>query len=157
MDKKHKLQTREEYEEYLRAYPKDRCPFCDWPHEQIVLHEGRNWVWIYNRFPYWKNQTMLLPKRHIKEITELSVSEMGELIEMYDHAITKFRDEGIGDKYVMFWRLRDRQIDSISGNKRPAHLHINLVTDRDHLWDPLIDPEAVKCDFAKLQDKHESK
>jgi len=149
----HKLGTRDDYENYLRGYRKDRCPFCDWPHEQIVLHEGHNWIWIYNRFPYWKNQTMLVPKRHFKEITDMSLAETAEMIDMYKFALNRFRERGIGDKYVMFWRLRDRMIDSISGNKRPDHFHINLVTDKDHLWDPLIDPEAIKCDPNKLMDE----
>jgi len=147
-----KLGTRDDYEAYLKEHS-DKCTFCDWPHEQIVLHEGRNWVWIYNRFPYWNAYTVIVPKRHIVEFTEVSIDELAEFLEMYKYALNRFREAGVAKKYILQWRLRDELIDSISGNRRPDHFHANFVADKDHLYDPTIDPNAINFDYTVLIDK----
>lgn len=158
MKKNFKLLSREEYETWLKSMPKDYCAFCDWPKNQIVLREGRNWVWIANIAPYWRYHTMLITKRHIKEMTEMSLSEMGELAEMYNHIINKFRkcqlkrtDGSEVKKYVFFWRLRDDLYDPVSGNLRPDHFHIHLAPDKDHLWDPVIEKDAHQIDIELLK------
>ena len=135
----------------------DYCAFCDWRENQIVLKEGRGWLWIANCAPYWRYHTMFITKRHVKELSELSITEMGELIEFYAYAIERFRKAKLSrpdgteiKKYVFFWRLRDDLFDPISGNKRPDHFHIHLAPDKDHLWDPVIDKDASKVDIVRL-------
>jgi len=100
---------------------------------------------------------MFITKRHVKELSELSITEMGELIEFYAYAIERFRKAKLSrpdgteiKKYVFFWRLRDDLFDPISGNKRPDHFHIHLAPDKDHLWDPVIDKDASKVDIVRL-------
>jgi len=121
-----KMLSRKQYEEWLKSFPPDYCSFCDWPHNQITLHEGKNWIWIANRSPYWYWHTMLVTKRHVREFDQLSVIEAGELVEMYGYIVKKYReaelkrsDNSLIKKYVFFWRLRDDLYDPISGNMRP--------------------------------------
>lgn len=175
MAKQIRLGTRDEYEKFLKEYP--GCAFCDWDKEwkgepvQIVLHKGKNWNWLYNRWPYWPCYTVISPKEHIKEVTELlprskiliwfiktispSVGRLIEMIEMYQYGLEKFRKLGLSEKYIVQFRMRDNLVDSISGNKRPEHFHINFVADKDHLYDPTIDPDAVNFDYTVLMDKEE--
>jgi len=100
---------------------------------------------------------MFITKRHATEMSLLSVMEMGELVEMYTYAVQKFRAARLKNrdgkeikKYVFFWRLRDDRLDPLSGNIKPDHFHIHLAPDKDHLWDPVIDQDAVGIDLKKL-------
>ena len=151
-----RMLSREEYEIWLKSFPENYCAFCDWKKNQIILKEGKHWIWIANRSPYWKYHTIFFTKRHLKEITELSDEEMKEFFEMYSYAISKFRnaklkrDDGSEiKKYVFFWRLRDDLLDRISGNIRPDHFHVHLTPDKDHFWDSTIDRNAYKIDIVK--------
>jgi diadenosine tetraphosphate (Ap4A) HIT family hydrolase len=149
-----KLFSRREYNDWLRTLPKEYCAFCDWKSHQILLHEGRYWLWIMNLAPYWRYHTLLIPKRHVREFSELDVPEVGELVEVYSHAVSRFRrarlsrsDDSIVEKFVFFWRLRDNPMDFASGNQRPDHFHIHFVPDRDQLFDPVLDDDAVSVDI----------
>lgn len=152
-----KLLTRGEYEEWIRGMEPNYCAFCDWQKNQLLLVEGRAWLWIASRAPYWRYHTMLIPKRHIVEFNELTVIEMGEFVEMYESAVATLRSADLHNpdgspikKYIFFWRLRDDPVDHLSGNLRPGHLHVHVTPDRDHLFDPLLDEEAVRTDFSPL-------
>ena len=152
-----KLLSRREYEGWLKAMPPDYCAFCDWRVNQIVLEETPHWLWIANRAPYWRYHTMFVSKRHLRELGELNVSEVGGLVDIYTHAIERFRKAKLAradgtsiQKYVLFWRLRDNLMDVVSGNMRPDHFHIHLAPDKDHLWDPIVDEGAVDIDMKKF-------
>ena len=82
-----KLMSRVEYDAWLKGLPDNFCPFCDWRNSQIVLYEGHTWVWVANIAPYWRYHTMFIPKRHITELTEVTVTEMGEFFDMYLRAV----------------------------------------------------------------------
>ena len=45
MPEERRLFTRPEYETWLRGMPTDYRARCDWRGHQIVLTEGRRWLW----------------------------------------------------------------------------------------------------------------
>ena len=145
------LLKRDEYKNWLQSMPEDSCTLCDWNKYQYVLHNGTYWLWIACRAPYWPYHTMLTPKRHFKEVNEMKVVEMGELIEMYSIAVRKFRslnltiNEKPVDRYIVFWRLRENLNESESNTRRLEHFHIHLVPDRAGMFDPVLDENA--CDW----------
>lgn len=145
------LLTRAEYENALTTIPEKECSFCAWEKYQIRLHEGDHWVWIACRAPYWKYHTMLIPKEHRVQMSDLTVAEMGELFEMYSWAVDRFRTKVNQDiSLIFFRRFRDGSVVTPFGVKRPNHFHLHLTPDREGLFDPLLEQDATKWDWASL-------
>jgi diadenosine tetraphosphate (Ap4A) HIT family hydrolase len=153
-----KLMTRKEYDTWYKTIPENACTFCDWQKYQIVLKEFEHWVWIANIAPYWKWHTMIIPKRHFEKYSDMTFMEAGELVSVIDYGEKKLlssnllRSDGSKvEKVVYFWRFRFNRFDEKSGTIRPAHFHIHLCPDKDHLWDPIIDEDAHLIDLEKLK------
>lgn len=151
------LLSRNEYATWLKSLAPGACPFCEWWRYQIVLHEGAHWLWIACRAPYWRFHTMLVPKRHFKELAEVAVVEIGELLGMYSSAMQKLKSisptvsgEPI-DRYLMFWRLRESAWESKTETRRMEHFHMHLVPDLPGRFDPILDPDAHTWDPSQLK------
>lgn len=157
MNNKVQLLDRKHYEKWLREMPSDYCPFCDWENNQILLYQTNNWLWIANRAPYWKYHTMLVTKNHYVEFDELEPGLLIELQIIYKKAIQKYRELykdnviDIHQRYLLFWRLRDNQLDLKSKIIKPNHFHLHLVPDKEHLFDKILDKDAEKTDISILR------
>jgi diadenosine tetraphosphate (Ap4A) HIT family hydrolase len=151
------LLSREDYEKWIADMPPATCPFCKWKKYQYVLYEGKHWIWIACRAPYWKYHTMFVPKRHFEEMNELTVVEMGELMDIYSIAVEKFRTLKLDlvhreiSKFMFFWRLRDDPFEARNKSIRMVHFHMHLTPDREGLLDPILQKEACDWDPAKLE------
>jgi hypothetical protein len=152
------LLSREEYEEWVRQIPLNTCPFCEWRKYQYVLHQGGYWLWIACRAPYWKYHTMFIPKRHFQEMNEMTVVEMGELIELYSLAVKRCRESNLElngklvKKFLFFWRLRDDPMEERNIRPRMVHFHMHFTPDREGLLDAVLDADACDWDPQKLED-----
>lgn len=150
------LITRSEYEEWLARIPAGSCPLCEWRTYQFVLHEAKHWIWIACRAPYWKYHTMLVPKRHFREMSDVSIVEMGELVETYALVVTKLRSLRLAidgrpiSKFLLFWRLRDEPAGDPRVPARLVHFHLHVTPDRDGLLDPVLEREACDWDPSQL-------
>lgn len=72
-----KLLSRDEYYQQRRTKAgQNKCVLCYEP--QVVLGETEHWTWVAALAPYWQYHTMILPKRHIKEMNQLSDTEWSE-------------------------------------------------------------------------------
>jgi diadenosine tetraphosphate (Ap4A) HIT family hydrolase len=145
-----KLMSRKDYDRWIKTLPKDVCPFCQWQEYQIVLFEGYEWIWIANIAPYWKNHTLLVPKRHFTEYEEMTNSEAIEFKQLMDRAVKKYKSLGF-KRFVHFWRKRLDNIDPKTGKLKVSHFHVHLCNDFDGLWDPILDTEARKWDIDMLK------
>jgi ATP adenylyltransferase len=64
------------------------CIFCDAIEQNISsqeclkVYEGRNVIIMLNLFPYNNGHTLVVPKRHIADYTELSGEELNEVNEL---------------------------------------------------------------------------
>lgn len=150
-----KLLTREEYDSWVKTIK--TCTFCEWNKYQVVLKEFKYWVWIASIAPYWKYHTMIIPKRHFEKYSEINHKEAKELVKAINYGEDKilnsnlYRTDGSKiEKVVYFWRYRKNRYDPVSGNMRPSHFHLHLIPDRDHLWDPVVDPNAKDWDINLL-------
>jgi len=153
-----KKMTREDYDIWLKKLPPNVCTFCEWEKYQIVLKEFEHWVWIENIAPYWDYHTLIISKRHFEKYGDMTFKEAGELISVIDYGTKKIidgklkrKDGSLIEKVLYMWRDRFNRFDPISGTIRPAHFHLLLSPDRDHSFDPILDPEAHKCDMSKLK------
>jgi len=156
--KRPKLLSRLEYDRWYKKLPANVCTFCNLDKYQLILKEFEHWVWIANLAPYWKYHTMIVSKRHFEKYSDMTFVEAGELVSVIDYGEKKMleakltRDDGgLIEKVVYFWRFRLNRFDRISGTVRPAHFHLHLTPDKDHLWDKVIDKDAHKWDINILK------
>jgi ATP adenylyltransferase len=67
---------------------KDRgCLFCKLPKQKkdrdnLILYRGKHCFLILNKYPYNNGHMMVVPYRHIKDLSKLNRSENGELMEL---------------------------------------------------------------------------
>jgi len=86
-------------------------------HEESVIKEWKHWLLIDNRFPYtvaFRVHRMLLPRRKVANLTELSLEEFTELL-------TILAGE-INDEYDL-WFVNTHKRRSIL-----SHFHIHVAT-----------------------------
>jgi ATP adenylyltransferase len=81
----------------LKNDPHEGCIFCTClqdsrDEEHLILHRGNHTFIIMNLFPYNNGHLMVVPHRHIAEITELNDTELleiGHLLSLSVKALTK--------------------------------------------------------------------
>lgn len=72
---------------YITKVEKEKgCIFCDKPKEDkdrdnLILHRGETCFTIMNLYPYNNGHIMVIPYRHISDITLLTPDETGEMME----------------------------------------------------------------------------
>ena len=149
--------TRSQYDKWLEGLPPNVCTFCAWKKYQIPLKEFEHWVWIVSIAPYWRYHTMIIPKRHFEKYGDMTLSEAGELVEVINYGEKKILGSNLRradgskiEKVVYFWRFRFNRFDPISHTIRPAHFHLHLAPDKDHLWDGVLEKDAHKIDWRVL-------
>ncbi len=151
-----KIMNRKQYLDYLKENPDTTCQFCDYNSRQIVLKETKSWVWIANLAPYWKWHTMFIPKSHIEKIEELKLEEFEELSELKNYAEKTYKEkinpllEDLIYMFFYFWREREDGFDPHSNIKKPTHLHLHMVPERDGLMNKIVDPDASDFDYTKF-------
>jgi diadenosine tetraphosphate (Ap4A) HIT family hydrolase len=150
------MMSRAEYDDWIQTLPDETCTFCQWREYQVILKSTDNWMWILNRAPYWPYHTMLVPKRHVVQIHELSVIETGELFSVYSQVVEilvkheAYIPEALRTgKYIFFWRYRDHQGEP-SDQRKVEHFHMHIAPDRERMFDPLLDADAHTFDYITL-------
>lgn len=150
------MMTRDEYSEWFKTVPETECTFCHPDkHPQIILKDDKNWQWIVALAPYWKYHTMLIPKKHYEDVTDIPPDEMSELVQLYAYARDKFLnasltyDDGVPIyQYNFMWRIRTDKMAEIEGFHKPKHLHLHLVPDREYMFAPIMDKRAKDFDYT---------
>lgn len=155
MNKK-KLLSREEYERWMQSLPADRCLLCE-PHEQIVLGASEFWYWIANVAPYWRYHTMLIPKRHIRDMAHLTLDEFADFQrferEIVNHLVglgLQHQDGRSVDQFIMMIRVREKGIQNGSTYKKPEHLHVHLIPDKEGVGRFILNESANIIDIEHI-------
>jgi len=112
-------ETEARYQEYLKTLPEDYCVFCD---EEKMKFDNRvasykYWFIIPNEFPYdgkYKTSDMLVCKRHVQHLRELTVDEMLEAFDLLDN----IKRNNLYHQQVM---------NSDKRQSMPLHLHWHLL------------------------------
>lgn len=94
------------------------CPFCDLPKDEI-LEENSSAAVLMSRAPYIKYHLLVVPKKHVVNLVELSEEQRKELFELVFWAQDK-----IQKKYKNFSTLY-REGDKVG--KSIPHAHFNIV------------------------------
>lgn len=62
------------------------CPFCNKEEELLILETKKSFIQA-NKFPYSAGQVLIVTKRHINQITELTSVERKELFNLIDLSV----------------------------------------------------------------------
>ena len=151
-----KLLSRTEYEEMVKKIPNGDCRLCNLK-DQIMLGNSKYWFWIACLSPYWKYHTMLISKKHIEDIAELTAEEFTDLQNFYqkikNHLLSlkiKHSDDKPIDQFMLMVRLREENIPGGSVYPKPKHLHIHFIPDREGAERFNLDSTAINIDIKSI-------
>ncbi|MDD3653489.1 MAG: HIT domain-containing protein [Desulfotomaculaceae bacterium] len=111
---------------YIGGEHDDRCIFCkilesDTDAENLVLFRAEKTFVLMNRYPYTNGHVMVVPKRHVGDLEDLTDEEMLELFKNTQKmikALRSFNPEGFNVGINM---------GSIAGAGVPGHVHVHVV------------------------------
>jgi ATP adenylyltransferase len=103
------------------------CVFCDVlaandDTENMVLHRGRHWIVMLNRYPYNNGHLLLVLNRHVPLLSACSpeeIAEMGQLLAIMEQALGEcMNPQGFNCGY---------NGGASAGAGIPEHLHLHLL------------------------------
>jgi diadenosine tetraphosphate (Ap4A) HIT family hydrolase len=148
-----KLLTRDEYYNWLLTIPSKTCAFCKMENH-IYIKRPKYWSLIFNIAPYWKYHLLLIPKRHVVSLSDLSSAEIKDMVrfqEIVQNNLLQLKsldNRKPTTRVLFFWRYREDRLDPIYGVVKPDHLHLHAVPEQEHMWDDIVDQDAVCIDTA---------
>ncbi|MGE3975199.1 MAG: HIT domain-containing protein [Bdellovibrionales bacterium] len=119
--------------EYLTSPNKgqhnDECVFCylqklGESSESLILATQKHSFAVMNRFPYNNGHVMVLPKRHIGDLTELKEEEMADVMNLVRHSINALRKSYRKPPDGMNVGIN---LGAAGGAGIPGHLHVHIV------------------------------
>ncbi|MDD2443756.1 MAG: HIT domain-containing protein [Desulfotomaculaceae bacterium] len=111
---------------YIGGERGDKCVFCekvdsDQDEKNLVLLRGDKTYVVMNLYPYINGHLLVIPKRHVGEIDDLTDEEMKELFQMTKKMVKTlraFRPDGFNIGI---------NIGRAAGAGMPGHFHIHVV------------------------------
>lgn len=130
-----------------------KCVFCDLK-KRYVIKKMNGMVLTTNLYPYIDGHLMIIPKRHITHIKELSKKEW-ETIRILHYVCKKMLRKLFGIKSL--WLLYREGKTGDTSEKTVEHLHIHLLPYKQNLvqWNYQEinrTPFEVACEFKKNQE-----
>jgi len=113
---------------FLTQEPRtDRCPFCIDPATaaglpELVVHAGRLAYVVLNLYPYNNGHLLVLPYRHVADLTELTEAEGHELM----HLLVEAR-RVLGRALAPGAFNVGMNLGTAAGAGIPGHLHFHIV------------------------------
>jgi diadenosine tetraphosphate (Ap4A) HIT family hydrolase len=105
------------YHEYLKTLT--RCPFCNEKGPRIIL-ENSNAFLTYSLAPYHKHHLLVIPKRHVDSVKELTLEENVSIIFLISIGIKALDKLGHNDCSIL---ARDGK----ASEKSIPHLHFHII------------------------------
>lgn len=142
---------------YFSMSKDEGCLFCNIQNEQDdgkagVLARGTHWFVILNAFPYTSGHVMIVAKRHIEHLSEVSREEGCELVELLARSENAIRAAYCPDGMNVGINLGSSAGAGIAG-----HLHVHLCPrwtgDTNFmaaLAETRVVSEALEESFARL-------
>ena len=112
---------------YVRAVVDDEgCPFCAIPghpdEESLVVARGESTYVVLNLHPYNPGHLMVLPYRHVADLTDLTEAESSELMAMTQQALRTIRTISSPHSFNVGLNL-----GRSAGGSLSEHLHQHVV------------------------------
>jgi diadenosine tetraphosphate (Ap4A) HIT family hydrolase len=100
--------------------PASSCPFCELP-EQRILHANALGLCIRDAYPVSPGHTLVIPRRHVRSLFELSNDEQAALLALLDAAKVQLEAEFRPAGYNIGIN------DGPAAGQTIGHLHIHLI------------------------------
>jgi diadenosine tetraphosphate (Ap4A) HIT family hydrolase len=110
-----------DYHKIVKEYEKENvCPFCfDVKRKQIIINDvPKYFMIIANKYPYVENHLLIIPKRHIKKISDFTNPEQIEFMTL----VSKYSREMTNELGSCFMFIRQNTED-----QSVEHLHYHLL------------------------------
>src|SRR5512138_3787649 len=113
--------------EYVTANKTDAgCVFCDAPASQppdsLIVFSGHTAYVILNRYPYNNGHVMVVPRRHVASLVELTPEELQEIAQL-----TQRSEAVLREAYTPGGINVGLNLGKPSGGGIHHHLHVHLV------------------------------
>lgn len=109
------------YTDFLKTIT--TCPFCD-PKDRVLAENDLAFM-TYARAPYHAHHVLVMPKRHVVKITELSAEEMAAIDNLVLQAVRALEK---AHSKILSVLVRDGEVNE-SNDKSVSHLHYHVVPD----------------------------
>jgi ATP adenylyltransferase len=103
------------------------CVFCikksrGYMKRHLILHESAHAMIIMNKYPYAPGHLMVIPKRHLSDLRELSPEELLDLFEQVRSAITALEKALKPQGFNI-----GANLGKVAGAGEENHLHFHIV------------------------------
>lgn len=109
---------------YLKSEKPEGCIFCKESirDANLVLFEGETCYVTINKYPYTTGHVMVVPYRHICEMSEMTSEEKSEMMDLTDTSIRILMEEMKPEGFNVGMNL-----GKASGAGVDCHLHLHVV------------------------------
>lgn len=110
--------------EYITSPKNSSCIFCSESPEQsrLIITKGRLCFAVMNRFPYTAGHCMVVPYRHVGDITELNPDELTEIMTLSQSIVIAMRTSLNPDGFNLGFN-----IGTAAGAGIDDHVHMHIV------------------------------
>lgn len=114
--------------EFVLGEKEEGCIFCNRIKqdtdsvENLIVHRGALNVVILNKYPYNPGHAMVVPKRHLGDLEELTPEESGEFMELTRTTVRHMKSAYRPHSFNIGMNLGRE-----SGAGIPEHLHMHIV------------------------------
>ena len=113
--------------EYILAPKAEGCIFCDKPKqdqdpENLILYRGHHCFVIMNFYPYNNGHIMIVPYRHIDNITALNADENSEIMKLLQESTRILKQVMHPDGFNIGMNL-----GRVAGAGIDEHIHFHIV------------------------------
>jgi diadenosine tetraphosphate (Ap4A) HIT family hydrolase len=95
------------------------CPFCEGKKNEVLL-DGSHSFLTYALAPYHPHHLLVIPKRHVESLTELTDEEEGEIANLEQKGIRALQKLGYESASLL---VREGN----AKNKSVCHIHFHLI------------------------------
>ncbi len=143
---------------YIAGEKTEGCIFCTFPKEnddenRLILYRGKTCFVIMNAFPYSNGHLMVVPYRHLNDITALTDEENLEMMQLAVRCCDALKKMCRPDGFNVGMNL-----GRSAGAGIDDHIHMHIVPrwngDTNFmpvLADTKVIPEALETTYAKLK------
>lgn len=110
--------------EYLVCEKQEGCVFCKCSTrcDEYIVFEGKTCFVMLNRYPYVNGHLMIIPQRHLGDISELTMEERSEIFALLDTSVKVLRDAMKPNGFNVGMNL-----GKAAGAGIAEHVHVHVI------------------------------
>ncbi|MBP1710489.1 MAG: putative cytosolic protein [Deltaproteobacteria bacterium] len=110
--------------EYLVCEKQEGCVFCKCSTrcDDYIVFEGKTCFVMLNRYPYVNGHLMIIPERHLDDISELTAEERREIFALLDISVKVLKDAMSPNGFNVGMNL-----GKAAGAGIAEHVHVHVI------------------------------